>query len=183
MARLTPVETAELVEPVEEVPARAIWHSIATLFLASENQQRFHGAAERLGVTPGVLKALLELEPDRPRPMRDLVSQWRCDASLVTVLVDGLEGRGLAERQVSPHDRRVKMVVLTPAGVAARELALGEIAKPRPGLDALTRTEQRQLARLLVKLVVAQAAVDAAGATSSAGSADADAAAIADAVG
>ena len=113
-------------------------------------------------MTPGVLKALLELEPDHARPMRDLVSQWRCDASLVTVMVDGLEDRGLAERRVSPQDRRVKMVVLTPAGVAARELALGEIAKPRPGLDALTRTEQRELARLLTKLVDAQAAAEAA---------------------
>ena len=155
---MTPVETT-----VEEVPARVIWHSLATLFLSADNQRRFHGAADKLGVTPGVLKALLELEPGTARAMRELVSQWRCDASFVTVLVDGLEERGFAERRVAPHDRRVKLVELTPAGIAARERALSEISQPRPALAALTRAEQRDLARLLLKLVDAQAAADAVG--------------------
>jgi DNA-binding MarR family transcriptional regulator len=144
----------------ERSPQHVIWHSLALLFLSSENQRRFHGAADGVGLRPGALRALLELEPGAPRPMRDLVSQWQCDASLVTVLVDGLEEKGYAKRRVSSTDRRVKEVVLTAKGRAAREEALATIAAPRPELDVLSRSEQGLLAGLLSKLVDAQASLD-----------------------
>ena len=84
-------------------------------------QRRFFvTAAASFGLNPGSLKALLELDPDNPAPMRALAEAWHCDASNVTWLVDQLEARNLVERRVSTTDRRVKTVVLTDAGVALR---------------------------------------------------------------
>jgi DNA-binding MarR family transcriptional regulator len=84
-------------------------------------QRRFFvTAAASFGLNPGSLKALLELDPENPAPMRALAEAWHCDASNVTWLVDQLEARNLVERRVSTTDRRVKTVVLTDAGVALR---------------------------------------------------------------
>ena len=84
-------------------------------------QRRFFvTAAASFGLNPGSLKALLELDPDNPAPMRALAEAWHCDASNVTWLVDQLEARNLVERRVSTTDRRVKTVVLTDDGVALR---------------------------------------------------------------
>jgi DNA-binding MarR family transcriptional regulator len=54
-----------------------------------------------------------------------------CDPSNVRFLVDRLEQRRLAQRAVDHHDRRVKAVSLTPAGVAVRQqLVAGAAAAP-----------------------------------------------------
>lgn len=137
-----------------------IWRCVAELFFSAENQMRFMGAADELGLTPPMLKALLDLEPDEGLPMRDLAESWGIDASFVTVLVDGLEERGYARRQVAPHDRRMKTVELTDDGIAVRERAMEEVYGPRAGFWALTGDEQVTLARLLRKLTDAQVAHD-----------------------
>ena len=140
--------------------ARAITESVIQLFFSAENQGRFHAAAEDLGVSPPTLKALLELTPGEPMPMRDLAERWQCDASFVTVTCDGLEARGLIERRVAEHDRRIKMVDLTPEGVEAQARASAEVYGPRAGLDALTEDEQVTLADLLTRMAAAQATYD-----------------------
>jgi len=140
--------------------AKEVTQALTELFFSAENQQRFHGAADELGVTPPMLKGMLELEPGRGLPMRSLAELWGCDASFVTVMVDGLERRGLVERQVADYDRRIKTVELTAEGVAARERALASVYGPRAGFLALTPTEQATLAKLLRKLAAAQATYD-----------------------
>jgi DNA-binding MarR family transcriptional regulator len=107
-----------------------------------------------------MLKGLLALEPGSGLPMRSLAELWNCDASFVTVVVDGLERRGLVERRVVDYDRRIKTVELTPEGVATRERALDAVYAPRAGFLALTATEQAALAKLLRKMTEAQAAHD-----------------------
>lgn len=140
--------------------AREVTKALADLFFSAENQQRFHGTADDLGLTLPMLKGLLELEPGSGRSMRDLAELWNCDASFVTVMVDGLESRGLAERRVADYDRRIKTVELTPEGVATRERALDAVYAPRAGFMALASSEQVELARLLGKMTEAQAAHD-----------------------
>lgn len=137
--------------------AREVTRALAELFFSAENQQRFHGTADELGLTLPMLKGLLELEPGSGLSMRTLADMWGCDASFVTVMVDGLERRGLVERQVVDYDRRIKTVELTPEGVAVRERALGAVYAPRAGFLALTTTEQAVLAKLLHKMTEAQA--------------------------
>ena len=144
----------------ERAIARDINEAVAQLFFSAETQQRFHGAADDLGLSPPMLKALLDLEPDSSSPMRDLAEQWNCDASFVTVIVDGLEARGFVERRVADHDRRIKTVALTDEGVAAREKAGDLVFGPRAVFATLTPSERRTLARLLRRLADAQAAQD-----------------------
>ena len=149
---------------MDEIPstvvARDVTKALADLFFSAENQQRFHGTADELGLTLPMLKALLELEPGSGLSMRSLAEMWNCDASFVTVVVDGLEHRGLVERQVADYDRRIKTVELTQEGVASRERALDAVYAPRAGFLALTASEQETLARLLRKMTEAQAGYD-----------------------
>lgn len=140
--------------------ARVITESVAQLFFSAENQARFHRTSEELGISPPMLKALLDLAPGEGVAMRDLAQQWGCDASFVTVMCDGLESKGLVERQVADYDRRIKTVELTPAGAEAQGWASGEVYGPRAGFDALTPDEQVTLATLLRKMSEAQAAHD-----------------------
>ena len=140
--------------------AKRIWSAIAELFMSAENQERFIGTADELGLSPPMLKALVELEPGESRPMRGLAEDWGFDASFVTVIVDGLEQGGYADRRVAEHDRRVKTVELTDKGVEAREWALGEVFGPRRGFWDLAPDERVTLAELLGKLADAQAVHD-----------------------
>src|SRR5437899_1222193 len=93
----------------------------------------------RLGLTPNDARALGALRPDEGRTMRSLADAWSCDASYVTWIVDRLESAGLVERRPEPGDRRVKRVVLTPAGVEAKAKLQAGIYEPPPELLRLPR--------------------------------------------
>jgi DNA-binding MarR family transcriptional regulator len=147
-------------ETTGSVVAGEVTKALADLFFSAENQHRFHGTADELGLTLPMLKALLELEPGSGLSMRNLAEMWNCDASFVTVVVDGLERRDLVERQVADYDRRIKTVELTAEGVATRERAFDAVYAPRAGFLALTASEKETLAKLLRKMTEAQAAYD-----------------------
>src|SRR5438105_14388634 len=70
---------------------------------------------QRLGLTPGHMKLLLQIDEGKARPMGTLAHSFHCDASTMTWLVDRLEERGLVERRMLPADRRVKAGALAPA--------------------------------------------------------------------
>jgi DNA-binding MarR family transcriptional regulator len=114
-----------------------------------------HDVCESIGLTPGLMKALMSIRPGEPRPMKDLSAEWRCDASYVTSLVDGLEERGAVERQAHPADRRAKIIALTADGERMRKEVLARLHEPPPCLDVLTAPEVGELRRLLAKLVEA----------------------------
>jgi len=79
------------------------------------------------------------MEPGAGVPMRRLVERLGCDASNVTGIVDRLEARGLVERTACPHDRRIRMVRLTPRGAEIRaRIVAGWPSPPSPlrGLPA-----------------------------------------------
>lgn len=134
--------------------ARAAWTALTELFFSDAVHDRFHEAVAAAKLPhPGALKALMHLGRDEPPSMRFLAEELRCDASYVTNLVDQLEAAGLVERRVSPTDRRVKLVHLTPAGRRARDRATKVITTPLDVFDRLTDAEARSLARILGKLV------------------------------
>ena len=74
--------------------------------------------AQRFGVPAFCLKALHVLESSMA--MRDLGKYMHCDPSFVTAIADLLEKRGLARREASTADRRIKNLVLTREGVGLR---------------------------------------------------------------
>jgi DNA-binding MarR family transcriptional regulator len=122
------------------------------IFFVGTVRNRLHEASATIGVSPGLMKALFFLGPDTGVRMGDLAEHLSCDASYVTNLADVLEERGLAERRPHPTDRRVKTLVLSPAGVAAKQQLFELIYEPPPELDVLDAEEQRELRDLLRKV-------------------------------
>ena len=132
--------------------AADVWRDLFTFFWSSGSRNAMVLASQELGVTPGHVKALLELEPDQPRPMGALADSMHCDASNATWLVDRLEERGLVERGTVPTDRRVKTVVLTPLGAKTRAAVIERLHEPPPDLLALDREDLEELRAALAKL-------------------------------
>jgi len=139
----------------EQQDAGDVWSLLYELMFSRQSHDRMHDICESVGLTPGLVKALMSMRPGEPRPMKDLSAEWRCDASYVTSLVDGLEERGVVERQAHPVDRRAKVIALTGDGEAMRKEVLARLHEPPPCLDVLTAPEVRELRRLLAKLVEA----------------------------
>jgi DNA-binding MarR family transcriptional regulator len=136
--------------------AREAWQYVAELLMSQEIQQRFHAASEAADLPPPQLKALLSLEDGGSRSMGALAEDWRCDASWVTGIVDGLEDRGYVQRQAHATDRRVKVVALTPLGEKAKARALERLYEPPASFNSLTPAEQAQLRALLAKVRAAR---------------------------
>jgi DNA-binding MarR family transcriptional regulator len=106
----------------------------------------------RLDLTPNDAKALATLEQDEGKPMRVLADAWGTDASNATWVVDRLEERGFAERRAASHDRRVKLVVLTPKGAKTKASLLRAFYEPPPELLALEQKDLRTLCSVLEQL-------------------------------
>ncbi len=140
---------------VSSQAARQAWRAMQRLLFEGESHGRMATACRLTGGPPSVVKALMHLSPDEPRPMRDLADHWGCDASYVTSVADGLEEQGLAERRPHPTDRRIKTLVLTPKGAEVRAKVVDLLSEPPPSFGALTDAEQAELRDLLTKLAEA----------------------------
>jgi DNA-binding MarR family transcriptional regulator len=132
--------------------ARDVWQQLVGYFFA-HRESHMH-AAQELGLTPGHMKTLLELDTEGGRSMGDLAALMACDASNVTWLVDRLEERGLVERRPHPGDRRVKSVVLTPEGAKTKALLSERLLTPPDDLVGLDRTDLDALRAALTLLPV-----------------------------
>lgn len=86
-------------------------------------------------------------------PMGRLADTLACDASNVTGLIDRLEARGLVARHPSTEDRRMRVLVLTPAGAQVRAALIERMMAPPPALRRLSPREQRALVRMLRRLI------------------------------
>jgi DNA-binding MarR family transcriptional regulator len=107
---------------------------------------------KRRGLTPNDARALTSLERVHGRPIGALARDWACDPSNATFIVGRLERAGLVERRVSTHDRRVKLVALTPRGASIKEALLTEFRSASRDLLALDRADLKALERILKKL-------------------------------
>jgi DNA-binding MarR family transcriptional regulator len=87
----------------------------------------------------------------RPRGMRDLADELRCDASNITQIVARLEARELIERHANPEDRRSRQLTRTPAGDALNAAFEQSFEFARNASAKLTPDERDQLALLLRK--------------------------------
>jgi DNA-binding MarR family transcriptional regulator len=134
----------------KKVVAAEVWRlmlecSMAQFGLAS-------GILQDLGLTPGHMKLLMQLEAGEGRSMGSLAQAFRCDASTMTWLVDRLEERGMVERRMLPSDRRVKAVALTPRGVQVKAQLARRLYQPPPALVALDRAALDELQGALTKI-------------------------------
>jgi DNA-binding MarR family transcriptional regulator len=131
---------------------REAWQCLYDLLFSHQMHERMHEICEALDLSPPLSKALMSFEPGQPKPMKGLSDQWRCDASYVTSLVDGLEERGIVERQSNPVDRRAKLIALTPEGEKVRQEFIQRLSEPPHFMSVLSAGEQRTLRDLMRKL-------------------------------
>lgn len=122
-----------------------------TFDVAAENRALIADVLAKLDLTPKQAHVLWQIDPDAPAPaMRVLAAALHCDPSTLTFLADRLEKRALLTRQVDPTNRRVKTLVLTPAGRKVRQ-RLVHTMTTRSAFGRLTDDEQQQLYALLAK--------------------------------
>jgi DNA-binding MarR family transcriptional regulator len=108
-------------------------------------------ALERYGLTPNDSRALFSLGTEG-RPIGELATEWACDPSNATWIVDRLERTGRAERAADPGDRRVKRVTLTKKGVKTKEALRQQLYEAPEELLALDEADLRVLLAAATKL-------------------------------
>jgi len=115
--------------------------------IAFSERPAFVAAAREFDLMPVHVIALRSLEP--PIPMGELARLLACDNSNVTGIIDRLEERGLVERRAAKHDRRVKLVALTPEGKRLKEGVEVRMAEPPRPIEELSREDLRALREIL----------------------------------
>jgi DNA-binding MarR family transcriptional regulator len=133
-------------------PAREAWEKMRELTHDPQVLGSVHALAAEAGIIPGAAKALKYLSATEPTPMRQLAANLRCDTSYITTIVDNLEEQGVARRQAHATDRRIKVVVLTPAGQELADKVAEVMGTPPPAFDALDPEESVLLRNLVRKL-------------------------------
>ena len=135
--------TSFMPTPTEETTAGETWKLLAGLVYPPP----FLAVARELGLRPPAFGALRAL--DQPRTMSELATVLHCDNSNVTGIVDGLEAKGLAAREPSPADRRVKLIALTAKGRKVRGRLIKAVEKPPAWLESLSEKDRRALRDIL----------------------------------
>jgi DNA-binding MarR family transcriptional regulator len=118
-----------------------------------EHVERMAALGVRMKLSPGVIKMLMRLGREDGISMGEMARGIGCDPSYITALVDDLDARGLARREPSPADRRVKIIVLTDAGRALAAEIDATLSVPPAAFGALSTAELRQLRDLLDKVL------------------------------
>jgi len=126
------------------------WARMIQLLFSRRNT--FLAMARELGLTPPQTHALMTLS-DGPARMGSMADAMVCDASYITSIVDRLEELGLAERQPSTTDRRVKEVALTEAGRRAVARLHRAMFEPPATLRQLSARDRNDLVRIAQRLV------------------------------
>lgn len=141
--------TVELVMGVSQEESREILDALTSVVKRAAAIS--HSIAAGLGITPPDLLALFKL--DEAVSMKELAERMGCDASFVTAIADSLESHGLVRREPGQRDRRVKHLVLTPEGIAAKERLMTELAGRMPWCDGLDDAERGCFLALLRKML------------------------------
>ena len=134
--------------------AKNVWTELLGYFFA--HRDTTFGAVAELGLTPGDMKTLFEVDPDAGCSMSELANTLHCDVSNATWLVDRLEEHGFVERR--PHPREPvgsRRSCSTPAGIAMKQRLVERLSEPPPDLLALDRAVLDQLDDALTQLAAA----------------------------
>ncbi len=137
---------AATTEPIS-APGREAWELLFRV--AKAKHAVLSARLAELDLTPVQAHALRLLEPERPLAMSALADALYCHASNVTGIVDRLESRGLVERHPDEEDRRVRTLVLTPAGADVRGLVVELLTAPPAAIARLSPRDQLALRDIL----------------------------------
>ena len=123
--------------------------------LAAE-RSRLPAIAAALGLSQAQCQVLERLDPNVPVAMCRVAKALDCDPSNVTGIVDRLEAQGLVVRRADATDRRVKNLVLTPAGLALRARLIERLSEPPSGFEGLPAEDQERLVAILHRAFAAE---------------------------
>jgi DNA-binding MarR family transcriptional regulator len=129
--------------------AREAWGLFWQVFL--KDKRRRWAILSELGISPQQSMAIGSLKPGEPMPMSALAEALHCDNSNITGIVDRLEAAGLAQRQPSERDRRVKAVVLTEKGEGMRIEIERRAGEPPETIASLSDQDATALRDILTR--------------------------------
>ena len=114
----------------------------------------FMEETQAFGVTPVQFAALNALLATPGIDQRTLAASIGFDTSTIGGVVDRLEARGWLQRQVSPEDRRARLLTLTPEGQRLlQDVAASVLRTQERILAPLSEDERRTFLRMLKVLV------------------------------
>jgi DNA-binding MarR family transcriptional regulator len=125
--------------------ARRAWRAMSDIVL---DHDRKDAVSQALDLSWARVRALQRLAA-QPQTLRALAELLVADPPYVTLIVDDLEERGLAQRIPHPEDRRAKLVQLTAAGRASAARAQAMLDEPPEALLDLPHKELAALVRTL----------------------------------
>jgi DNA-binding MarR family transcriptional regulator len=125
--------------------------------LGAMQEARYTEALMPLGLKPKHVALISALRLGSAQSQQELAQVLRIAPSLVVLLADQLEQRGLVARVRDTRDRRRQHLVLTPAG----ETALAQCVDLVTALDEelvaeLSTTDRAALSRILGRLAIAR---------------------------
>lgn len=123
--------------------------------LNDELEKNANNELRSQGLTMTQCRTLLILDdaPDKQLPLKDLEHTMRVAQSTAAGIVARLEQKMLVEGFISPEDRRVKMVRITPQGVACCREAEQHMEQTEAQLlSGLTEAERTIFLTLLQKV-------------------------------
>lgn len=117
---------------------------------------RFMQETEGLGLTPVQFAVLQMLQAQPGLDQKKLADSVSFDTSTIGAVIDRLEAKQWLTRSLSPQDRRVRLLHLTPAGTAQLEQALPAVQRAQELiLQPLAEDERALFRQLLLKLTSA----------------------------
>ena len=123
------------------------------VFTAKDVRTAFEEALERAGGSLGIWIVLNAVSDEGFISHRFLATRAHVEGATITHHVDRAEKLGLVVREVDRDDRRVKRLMLTPAGVRLHKTLLAEVnVLAEHALAGVSERELAQLARTLEKI-------------------------------
>ena len=105
------------------------------------------------GLTPVQFAVLQALDAQPGVDQKTLAQIVSFDTSTIGAVIDRLEARQMLTRSLSREDRRVRLLHLTPFGLAQLQQAMPAVLSTQERiLQPLTEAERAQFAQLLMKL-------------------------------
>src|SRR5687767_5107896 len=118
--------------------------SLAILHAAQTISDRMEEALGTVGLSVAKQSALTELaEAGEPLTLSELAARLSCVRSIITQLVDRLEGDGLVRRVADPADRRTVRAALTPLGVDKQLAGAAELSRVQDDLASRVSAADR----------------------------------------
>jgi len=125
--------------PASAVPDLAFLLSQTARALATE----LTAALEEVEITPRAQCVLARAAEDE-YTQSQLAELSGLDKTTMVVTMDALERAGLAERRPAPHDRRARIIAVTPAGKALVERGAAIVRRVHEEVLAALPEEQRE---------------------------------------